>query len=255
MEIQVTDACCNTPPTKTIWERQGAFRPLSKHVNGIERKTYRVGPRDSKMGVVALIDIHGFHPTTIQFLDTLASKGFQVSAIDLFLHGPMPDEYMGDMAKLGGWIRANAGYENNHVRELVKIAAQDLKTDGCDSLFVIGHCWGTHLAIRAASEPDSVFLGVAGPHPTAVTPMLVEELRCPLAIFPSKDEPDMLPVIAIVQQKGFSTPSVHVRFDNVDHGFCGGRGDWTVPEQNEAAGQVLQQMTDFFSILAEKKED
>lgn len=99
-----------------------------------------------------------------------------------------------------------------------------------------------------------------------------------------------MPVIEVVQAKGFSTPSLHVRFDNMDHGFCGGniwqsgrnervavslarltrvcsrflspkinlqpkgRGDWTVPEQNEAAGQVMQQMADFFTTLANKEE-
>ncbi|KAF9124384.1 hypothetical protein BGW39_008245 [Mortierella sp. 14UC] len=255
MEIQITEACCNTPATKTAWVKKGAFKPLSKHVAGIERRTYRAGPSSSKLGVVALIDIHGFHPTTVQFLDSLADKGFQVSAIDLFLNGPMPDEYMGDMAKLGGWIRTNAEYTNNHVGELVKIAAQDLKADGCESLFVIGHCWGVHLAIRAASEADQVFLGVAGPHPTAVTVPLVANLKCPLALFPAMDDPDMVPVIAAVQAKGYSTPSVHVRYDNMPHGFCGGRGDWTIPEQNEAAVQVLQKMSEFFSTLAQRKEE
>lgn len=69
MEIQVTEACCNTPPTKAAWVKKGAFKALSKHVAGVERTTYRVGPVDSDKGVVALIDIHGFHPTTVQFLD------------------------------------------------------------------------------------------------------------------------------------------------------------------------------------------
>jgi len=104
----------------------------------------------------------------------------------------MPDEYMGEMPKLVGWIRTNAAYEGNHVDQLVKVAAQDLQTEGCNALFVIGHCWGAHLAVRAASEPDQPFLGVAGPHPTAVTAELVQGLKCPLAIFPSKDEPDMV---------------------------------------------------------------
>ncbi|KAG0243455.1 hypothetical protein BGX31_010648 [Mortierella sp. GBA43] len=250
MEIQVTEACCNTPATKTAWVDKGAFKDLTKQVAGIKRRTYRVGPADSTKGVVALIDIHGFHPTTVQFLDTLADKGFQVSAIDMFPDGSMPDEYMGDMPKLRTWIQSNANYSENHVDELVRIAAHDLKAEGCESLFIVGHCWGTHLAIRAASEPDQPFLGAAGPHPTAVSVPLVGSLKCPLALYPSVDEPDMLPVIEAVQKKGFSTPSVHLRFDNMPHGFCGGRGDWTVPEQKEAAGQVLESIAKFFNALA-----
>lgn len=110
----------------------------------------------------------------------------------------MPDEYMGEMMKLGGWIRANADYNNNHVGDLIKLAANDLKTDGCESLFVIGHCWGLHLAVVAASEQGQPFLGVAGPHPTAVTVPLVNNLKVPLAIFPSLDEPDMVLFIWLV---------------------------------------------------------
>lgn len=99
---------------------------------------------------------------------------------------------MGEMMKLGGWIRANADYNNNHVGELIKLAALDLKAEGCEYLFVIGHCWGLHLAVVAASEQGQQFLGVAGPHPTAVTVPLVHNLKVPLAIFPSLDEPDMV---------------------------------------------------------------
>ncbi|KAF9566651.1 hypothetical protein EC968_003599 [Mortierella alpina] len=235
MDIQVTEACCNTPATKTTWSKKGSFRPLSRHIDGVERQTYRVGPSSSKRGV------------------TLAEKGFQVSAIDLYKNGPIPDEYMGDMPKLGAWIRGNADYKSSHIDEMVKVAAHDLQADGCDSVFAVGHCWGTHLAIRAASEPDSIFLGVAGPHPTAVTVPLVAGLKCPLAIFPSLDEPDLLPVIKAVNDKGFPVPSLHLRFDNMPHGFCGGRGDWTLPEQNEAAQLVLQRTAEFFIALSQKE--
>ncbi|KAF9430291.1 hypothetical protein BGZ76_000889 [Entomortierella beljakovae] len=259
MDIQISEACCNTPATKTTWVQKGVFVPLSKQVAGVERRTYRVGPKGSKLGVVSLIDIHGFHPTTVQFLDascdlpTLAGKGFQVSAIDLFLNGPMPDEYMGDMPKLGGWIRANADYNNSHVNEMVKIAASDLTADGCTDLFIVGHCWGTHLAIRAASEEGQVFKGVAGPHPTAVSAPLVANLKCPLALFPAMDDPDMIPVIQAVLKKGFSVPSRHVRFDTMPHGFCGGRGDWTIPEQKAAADQVLDEISSFFISSTERE--
>ncbi|KAF9960803.1 hypothetical protein BGZ70_008489 [Mortierella alpina] len=232
MDIQVTEACCNTPATKTVWSKKGAFRPLSKHIDEIERQTYRVGPSNSKRGVVALIDIHGFHPTT-----TLAEKGFQVSAIDLYKNGPIPDEYMGDMPKLGAWIRGNADYKSSHIDEMIKVAIHDLQTDGCDSIFA----------------SDSVILGVAGPHPTAVTVPLVAGLKCPLAIFPSLEEPDMLPVIKAVNDKGFPVPSLHLRFDNMPHGFCGGRGDWSLPEQHEAAQLVLQRTADFFVALSQKE--
>jgi hypothetical protein len=34
-----------------------------------------------------------------------------------------------------------------------------------------------------------------------------------------------------------------------------GRGDWTIPEQNEAAQTVLREMAEFFVAIAEKRED
>ncbi|KAF8942608.1 hypothetical protein BGZ47_006319 [Haplosporangium gracile] len=180
-----------------------AFKTPSKQVAGIERRTYRTGPTNSKLDVVSLIGIHRFHSTTVQFLN----------------------------------IRTNAGYTHNHVGELVKLAAQDLKADRCKFLFIIGDCWGVHLAIRAFLEPDQVFLGAAGPHTTTVTLPLVANLKCPLALFPAMDDPDMVPIIQAVQDQGLSSPSVHDRFDKAPHGSWGGRGDWTIPEHNEAAAQ------------------
>jgi hypothetical protein len=43
---------------------------------------------------------------------------------------------------------------------------------------------------------------------------------------------------------GISTKQLHI-----------GRGDWTVPENKKAAEQVVQQMTEFFNTLAEKREE
>lgn len=71
-DIQITQACCNTPKTEVAaYTDKGIFKPLSKTVHGLERRAYRVGPSTSKLGVVAIIDIHGFHATTTQFFDVL----------------------------------------------------------------------------------------------------------------------------------------------------------------------------------------
>ncbi|KAF9583950.1 Threonine aldolase [Lunasporangiospora selenospora] len=251
MDIQFTDSCCNTHPTKTSWVNKGEFKPLSTKVTGVDRRTYQVGPKGAKKGIISLLDIHGFHPTSVQIL---SEKGFLVSAIDLFLNGPIPDDYMGDMTKLGAWVRSNVEYQGNHIRELVEVAVNDLRVEGCESFYIVGHCWGTHLAIRTATDLEGIFLGVAGPHPTAVSVPLVVNLKCPLALFPAEDDPNMLPVIEAVQAKGFGVPSIHVRYDDMPHGFCGGRGDWSIPEQKQAAHQVIETIAQFFHDLGVKEE-
>ncbi|KAF9975768.1 hypothetical protein BGZ73_000439 [Actinomortierella ambigua] len=243
---QFTDSCCNQPPTTAYWAPRGEFQPMSAQVGGIDRRAYRVGPKDSKLGVVAVIDIHGFHPNTLRFFDTLSERGFQVSIPDWFVNGPMPDEYMGNRPKLFQWVSKNGDYRKNHLDELIKLAAKDLLAEGCTDVYLIGVCYGTFLAIRAASEADQVFKGVAGPHPSGVSANLAKDIKAPLLLLPSSEEPDMQDVVDVVLGKGFQVKSVQRRFDNMHHGFCGGRGDWDDPAQLKAGLEALTFIDSFF---------
>lgn len=45
--------------------------------------------------------------------------------------------------------------------------------------------------------------------------------------------------------------SGHHRFDDVHHGFCAARGDWTVELQAKRANEALKLVTDFYKGLSQ----
>ncbi|KAF9199237.1 hypothetical protein BGZ59_004121, partial [Podila verticillata] len=76
------------------------------------------------------------------------------------------------------------------------------------------------------------------------------DVKVPVIILASKDEADMIPVAESVDAKGFAIKSVHKRYDNVHHGWTGGRGDWTIAEQREAGLDAVDQLGAFFAKVA-----
>jgi len=110
----------------------------------------------SKKGVVVIHDIFGFSiPNTKYIVDHLATKGF-VSVAANFYHrtGPWSESDALDGDK---W---NAFYSGIITPEFwttfltdLKIATDFLHSEGCDSVGVIGFCWGGKAtAVSAASD-------------------------------------------------------------------------------------------------------
>ncbi|KAG0207065.1 hypothetical protein BGX28_001608 [Mortierella sp. GBA30] len=252
----LTDSCCNTPPTNAQWERKGKDVVLSTKVHGLEKKTYRTGPKDSKRGIIAIYDIFGFHPTGIQFFDRLAMAhgGFQVSAPHFF-EEYMPMNLLGDRPALMAWLSKHGDYKKCHFDDLIRTAVADLRADGCTSFSIFGQCWGAWIAVQAASEDDSPFLAAGGPHPSMMSVELVKDIKCPLILLPSKDEDDMNPVIDAVNNKNFAVKSEQKRFPNMHHGWTGGRGDWTDPEQFKAGLEAVHDLAEYFAKVAEVEEN
>ncbi|KAF9538070.1 hypothetical protein EC957_007259 [Mortierella hygrophila] len=250
------EACCNTPPTNTEWVNKGVDKVLPTKVNGEDRLTYRTGPKDSKRGIIGVYDIFGFHPTTYQFFDrlALANGGFQVSVPHMFKEASPAAQLMGNLPALMEWVGKHGSYKESHIDAIIRSAVEDLRADGCTSFSIIGQCWGTWIAIQAASEEDSVFLAVGGPHPSRTTIEAVKDVKCPLVLVATKDEADMIPVVESVKHKNFAVESFHKRFENMHHGYCGGRGDWTDPEQFKAGLETIEIFADYFAKVVEVSE-
>lgn len=121
-----------------------------------------------------------------------AQGGFQLSAPVFFKNGGIPEDAWGKPNGVMDWIQANGDYEKNHIGEIVKAAVADLRRDGCTTVSIFGQCWGALMSVKAASEEGSTFLCAGGPHPSFVTVDAVKNLKCPLIVLPSKDEPDMV---------------------------------------------------------------
>ncbi|KAF9910956.1 hypothetical protein EC991_005131 [Linnemannia zychae] len=254
--MTLIDACCNTPATNAQWVNKGTDKVLATQVNGEDRMTYRTGPKDSKRGIIGVYDIFGFHPTTYQFFDrlALANGGFQVSVPFMFKQKSVPASLIGDRPAILEFVAKNGDYKNSHLDDLIRAAVEDLRADGCTSFSIIGQCWGTFIAVQAASDEGSVFLAAGGPHPSAITVEAVKDIKCPLILLPSKDDADMVPIIESVKHKNFAVESFHKRYDNMHHGWCGGRGDWDNPEQLKAALEAIEIFADYFAKVAEVAE-
>ncbi|KAF8918515.1 hypothetical protein BGZ58_004824, partial [Dissophora ornata] len=211
---------------------------------------------DSKRGLIAIYDIFGGHPTTYQFFDRVAEShgGFQLLAPDFFKNGGLPEEYIGDTPKLMEWARANGDFKKNHVDEMIRIAVEDLRKAGCTSFSVFGQCWGGLMAVLASSEEGNPFLAAGGVHPSMYSIETTKNTKAPMIILASKDEEDMIPIIENLKQKNFPIESFHKRFDNMHHGWTGGRGDWTQSDQYEAGLEAVDLLGAYFVKVSEVSE-
>lgn len=50
----------------------------------------------------------------------------------------------------------------------------------------------------------------------------------------------------MVNSKNFAVQSTQKRFENVIHGWTGGRGDWSDPVQLQAGLEAIQFLSDFY---------
>ncbi|KAF9205529.1 hypothetical protein BGZ49_003893 [Haplosporangium sp. Z 27] len=254
----LTESCCNTPATETVWKNLGEDKVLATKVNGEERKTYRTGPKDSKIGIIGVYDVFGFHPTTYQFYDRLATAhgGFQISVPHWFKTGSVPKDIMGDRPAVRAWLEEHGSYTNAHLDELTLAAIDDLRADGCEFFVIYGQCWGTSIAIGAACDEKVPVLAAGGPHPSMMSEEVISKVRCPIILLPAIGDMDMVPLVEIVNEKKFEVESFHHRFETMNHGFTGARGDWSNPEHFKSGMQAIHMLADFTEkvVNASKKK-
>ncbi|KAF9433986.1 hypothetical protein BGZ76_008727 [Entomortierella beljakovae] len=250
--MTLSDACCNGKPTNAEWEHKGTKVPLSSKINGVEYSVYRTGPKDSKRGLIAIGDPLGLSPTTLQVYDRIAIShgGFQVAAPYLFKDGPLPESFLGNRDAMITWIGANGDFKKNFIDQIILAAVEDLRAAGCTTFSIFGQCWGAFISLQAVSEPNQPFLAAGGLHPSNTNIETVKNVNCPLILLASKDEEDMIPVIESIKHKNFPVESFQARFDDVPHGWCGSRGDWTIPEQYKSGLKAVDLLGEYFSKVA-----
>ncbi|KAI1300720.1 hypothetical protein EDD11_006010 [Mortierella claussenii] len=248
----MNDACCSKEPTNAPWQPQGESKILATKVNGHDRKAYRTGPKNSKRGIIAVHDPVGLYPTTYQLFDRVAQShgGFQVSAPHLFENGDLPLSLLKDHPGILAWLDENGDFKKNHIGELILAAVEDLRADGCTTFSIFGLCWGAYVSVLAASEPNQPFLAAGGPHPSFMSIEAVKNIKCPLILLASKDEADMIPIIDSVKHNNFPVESFQTRFENMEHGWCGSGGDWSVSENREAGLEVVHLLGEYFAKVA-----
>merc|ERR1711990_893498 len=141
-------ACCSIPPVQSDYKSQGTYTTLG----GL--KTYSVGSNDAKKALVCCYDIFGYYPQTEQGADILAKElGIRVVMPDFLEGKPWPNDNFPpkddeSKKKLDEWFGTVAA--PGRVQPMVAKVAEELKSNGVESLGMYGFCWGGKMTILAA---------------------------------------------------------------------------------------------------------
>ncbi|KAJ1938048.1 hypothetical protein FBU59_004565 [Linderina macrospora] len=208
---------------------------------------YVTGSASSTRGIIINYDIFGYHANVLQLCDILGTAGFRVILPDL-LDGKYLTEadlgkegvFMEFARTRGSWAAVKGHYQT---------AYEYLQKNGCSKIGVIGFCWGGKMVVEALKEVEGL-AGGAIVHPAMITDQDFGEIKAPLLALPSKDEPDYTEGFKKAKALAFGDKCEMVRFDDMFHGFCGARGDWSNETQAKRANDAIKLLAKFFNDVS-----
>jgi len=109
---------------------------------------------------------------------------------------------------------------------------------------IFGFCWGGKISTRAAIEVPDIKAAVLI-HPSSVTNEEAEEVNAPIYLLPSRGEGNMLPFYMVLQEK-YGSNCGHRRYDDMNHGFAGARGNFSDPLNILRVTEVIDITGNFF---------
>ncbi|CAN0103252.1 unnamed protein product [Scytosiphon promiscuus] len=180
-----------------------------------------------------------------------AAAGFNVAMPDFckgkeWLVENFPPE---DKSELGAWFSTTGKWETSIRPTFLAAVAHMKEHKGAEVVGVTGFCWGGMIAMKAASLGADAEGGVkagGNVHPAMLSAELAEDVKVPMLIMPSGEDPDHLPVKEVLDKKPFGDKCQYRRFDDMHHGFCAARGDWNIPEQATRASEAIDTFVKFF---------
>ncbi|KAJ2765490.1 hypothetical protein IWQ56_004079 [Coemansia nantahalensis] len=238
-------ACCNTPPVQASYTPVGA----KQAIGGIE--CYVSGSKDAKRGVIVNYDIFGMHANVVQLCDVLAAAGYYVVLPDLLGSDALTEAGLGNAGVFAAFIKGPGSWAA--VKDKYVAVQGYLRDSGIEAVAVVGFCWGGKMVVRALAELDGL-AGGAIVHPALIKDGDMATVRAPLLVLPSKDEPDFTAEFATLGGKPFFKQCGMVRFDDMHHGFCGARGDWSKPEQAKRVNDAVKLLVGFFNTTTASRQ-
>ncbi|KAJ1995632.1 hypothetical protein GGI25_006268 [Coemansia spiralis] len=232
--------CCNTPPVKADYTPKGEKSTLG------DIECYMAGSKSSRRGIIVNYDIFGFHPNVIQICDILGDFGFYVLLPDLLRGNPLTEADLGKPGVFSEFSKTRGSWETN--KPMYNRALKHMKENGITEVGLLGFCWGAHVSVAALTELKGL-AGGAIVHPALIQPGDLGKVNAPLMVLPSKDEADFSEDFNSLKSKSFFSKCYMERFDDMFHGFCGARGDWTNPEQAKRANDAIKLLTKFFLAI------
>jgi len=245
--MSLPEACCTLPPVKAEYTPKGSYI----EVNGM--KVYSVGATDAKVAVIGVYDVFGFHNNTLQFADLVSQAAHaRVLIPDFFRGSPWTEEMMKtrDRSELFKWIQQEGSWEK--LQPDLNAVTEVAKKDGAHKVFLFGFCWGAKIAQHGVMQDATTYSGAAFIHPSVFTNEEAKHVKAPIILVPSKDEADMLPYMGALKEANPAVyaKSEHHRFDDVHHGYCAARGDWTNEVQAKRANETVKLVSEFYKRLS-----
>lgn len=253
------ESCCAIPPVQSDYKPKGEIVQMGSYTD-----VYTVGDKSATTAVVAIFDIFGFWPQTQQGADILAETlGYRIVMPDVFFGKPFPLEYYppkNDENKklLGEFFQTSAGIDN--VLPGVLNLAELLRDEGVTRLYLYGLCWGAKISILAGGKTmnyngNSIpfFDAVAALHPAMLSAPDGKELKVPVAIFASKEEPveEYKKIVDEVSNKPWASKNAYRVYTNMHHGWGGARANLEDEENLAAFTDVYGRLATFFKNAGE----
>lgn len=124
---------------------------------------------------------------------------------------------------------------------------------GAKHIGVVGFCLGSAITLNF-SMANAIVKGNAMLHPSYVqmggNVQDLTKVQAPILMITTKDDPkkpyDQVFDIVSKLPGSIGSKSVAHRFEDMDHGFAGARGDWSSVEQAQRIREALQLCSNFF---------
>ncbi|KAJ3025134.1 UNVERIFIED_CONTAM: hypothetical protein HDU68_007446 [Siphonaria sp. JEL0065] len=232
-------SCCTLAPVTTDYVSKGEVVSLG------DLNVYIVGSKGASNAVIINYDIFGDMVNTRQVADLIASQGFRVAMPDLCRGDPWPANIWPPTNGFGevmAHIQKNASFPS--VQKDFKAVEEYLRAEGTKHFGILGFCWGGVMVALLSQDP-AYEAGVLV-HPGGFSLEDAAKVKAPLLILPAQDDAATTfdPIFEAI--KKIQPATKMVRFDDVPHGFCASRSDFSDPLRAKRANEAIQHASSFF---------
>lgn len=241
-----SEACCNVPPVVASgYELKGSYET----VDGL--KTYATGADDASKGIIYVFDIFGYKDQSLQGADILAVSDSHQKYKVL-----MPDWFDGKPASLSIFPPDTPEKQNSLMSFLTEnappisaaklpayVKAASAKYPSVQKWAVVGFCWGGKVVSLVTASDENPFAAGAEAHPAMVDAKDAVNVKVPIALLASKDEPA---VDVQAFEEALKVPHHVEIFEDQIHGWMAARADLEDERVKEEYTRGYQVVLKFF---------
>lgn len=223
--------------------------PLKVYVNDLVLHTLAEGAPPPH-ALVFIHDIFGWtgapNRHVFHSVDRLAAAGGYVVVMADHFQGVPWQAAKNHGTKMQTWWKAFADEDAAHKDVIDGLVPYLRERYHSPSIGAIGTCWGGLIAMLLASEPTAIAATVSV-HGARLTPAMAQAARVPVALFPTKTDPSIAPLQAILETRPFGPRCAYHKYTQVSHGFFSARGNLSDALSLANIRDVVARSTSFFA--------